>query len=100
LNAAGSSGNPGVRLVDPLGYLEFISLVSAARIVITGSGGCRRNRRSFVCRVSRCETTPSVRSRSHGTNTLIGSRPVDLVRTTFEALARHDSETTQSRRLP
>ena len=27
---------------------------------------------------------------SHGTNRLIGSRPVDLARTTFETLARHD----------
>ena len=28
---------------------------------------------------------------SHGTNTLVGSRPVDLARTTFETLARHDA---------
>ena len=27
---------------------------------------------------------------SHGTNTLVGSRPVDLARTTFDTLARHD----------
>src|SRR5262249_56043891 len=28
-----------VRLVDPLGYIEFMSLVSGARLLITDSGG-------------------------------------------------------------
>jgi UDP-N-acetylglucosamine 2-epimerase (non-hydrolysing) len=30
---------PGLRLTDPLGYVEFMSLVSSARLAITDSGG-------------------------------------------------------------
>ena len=92
LTAAGMSDSPGVRLVDPLGYLEFISLASAARIVITDSGGIQEE--STFLRVP-CLTLRDNTERpitvSHGTNTLVGSRPVDLAGTTFETLARHQS---------
>ncbi len=30
---------PGLRLLEPLGYLEFLGLMSAARLVLTDSGG-------------------------------------------------------------
>jgi UDP-N-acetylglucosamine 2-epimerase (non-hydrolysing) len=39
LMAAGLGSNPGVQVVDPLGYLEFLSLLSGARLVVTDSGG-------------------------------------------------------------
>jgi len=32
-------GMPGLRLVDPLGYLDFLKLMSSARAVLTDSGG-------------------------------------------------------------
>jgi UDP-N-acetylglucosamine 2-epimerase (non-hydrolysing) len=92
LKAAGLSDSPGVRLVDPLGYLEFISLVSAARMVITDSGGVQEES-TFLrvpCLTLRDNTERPV-TISHGTNTLVGSRPVDLAGTTFATLARHDS---------
>ncbi len=91
LNGAGLIDSPAIRLIDPLGYLEFISLVSAARIVITDSGGVQEES-TFLhvpCLTLRDNTERPV-TISHGTNRLIGSRPVDLARTTFETLARHD----------
>lgn len=39
LAAAGLVDGPGVIIVDPVGYLEFMSLVSGAALVITDSGG-------------------------------------------------------------
>jgi UDP-N-acetylglucosamine 2-epimerase (non-hydrolysing) len=33
------SAAPGLRLLDPLGYIEFMSLVTASRFVLTDSGG-------------------------------------------------------------
>jgi UDP-N-acetylglucosamine 2-epimerase (non-hydrolysing) len=92
LRGAGLSDSSGVRLVDPLGYLEFISLISAARIVITDSGGVQEET-TFLhvpCLTLRDNTERPV-TISHGTNTLVGSRPADLVRTTFDTLARHDA---------
>jgi UDP-N-acetylglucosamine 2-epimerase (non-hydrolysing) len=39
LAAAGLEKVPGLSVVDPLGYVEFISLVRGAAVVITDSGG-------------------------------------------------------------
>ena len=35
----------GVRLIEPLGYLDFLHLMSKARLVLTDSGGYRRRPR-------------------------------------------------------
>ncbi len=39
MEAAGLSGQANIRVVPPLGYLEFMALVSGASAVITDSGG-------------------------------------------------------------
>jgi UDP-N-acetylglucosamine 2-epimerase (non-hydrolysing) len=39
LAAAGLVDGPNLRIVEPLGYVDFLSLVSGARLVITDSGG-------------------------------------------------------------
>jgi UDP-N-acetylglucosamine 2-epimerase (non-hydrolysing) len=39
LEAAGLAEVPALRVVEPLGYIEFISLVRGAAVVITDSGG-------------------------------------------------------------
>jgi UDP-N-acetylglucosamine 2-epimerase (non-hydrolysing) len=39
LASAGLVPNQHLRIVDPLGYMDFVSLVSGARLVITDSGG-------------------------------------------------------------
>ncbi len=38
LNAIGEE-NPGMRLIDPLGHLDFLNCMSNAKVVITDSGG-------------------------------------------------------------
>ena len=41
LEAAGVADHPGVRILDPLGYADFHSLVRGASAVVTDSGGVR-----------------------------------------------------------
>jgi UDP-N-acetylglucosamine 2-epimerase (non-hydrolysing) len=92
LASAGLGDSPRIRFIDPLGYLEFISLVSAARIVMTDSGGVQEES-TFLrvpCLTLRDNTERPV-TISHGTNTLVGSRPANLARTAFDTLARRDS---------
>ena len=49
----------GMVLTEPLGYLEFLSLTSRARLVLTDSGGCRKRPRSWASPASPCARTPS-----------------------------------------
>jgi UDP-N-acetylglucosamine 2-epimerase (non-hydrolysing) len=39
LTSAGLLGHPGIHVIDPLGYLEFMGLVRGAAAVVTDSGG-------------------------------------------------------------
>src|ERR1700686_3287754 len=39
LAALSNRYHPRLRVIDPLGYLEFIHLLSSARLVLTDSGG-------------------------------------------------------------
>jgi UDP-N-acetylglucosamine 2-epimerase (non-hydrolysing) len=73
-----------VRLVEPLGYIEFMSLVAAARFVITDSGGVQEETTylGIPCLTVR-ETTERPITISEGTNRLVGiaaiGREVDNV---------------------
>jgi UDP-N-acetylglucosamine 2-epimerase (non-hydrolysing) len=88
VRAAGMNDDSPIRLIDPLGYLEFMSLISKAAIVITDSGGIQEET-TFLgvpCLTLRDNTERPI-TLSQGTNILVGSRPVDLTRTVIETLA-------------
>jgi UDP-N-acetylglucosamine 2-epimerase (non-hydrolysing) len=61
-----------VRLVEPLGYIEFMSLVTEARLVITDSGGIQEETTylGIPCLTAR-ETTERPITLSEGTNRLV-----------------------------
>jgi len=42
MNEMGFRPGPRVRLIDPVGYLEMVALVSSARLVLTDSGGLQK----------------------------------------------------------
>ena len=73
----------GVRVMPPLGYLEFLSLISGAGAVLTDSGGIQEETTALGVR---CYTLRPNTERpitiSHGTNTLLGDSPdaIDAVR--------------------
>jgi UDP-N-acetylglucosamine 2-epimerase (non-hydrolysing) len=67
-------GNGTVRLVDPLGYLETVSLVERSALVLTDSGGLQEETTvlGIPCLTARANTERPV-TISEGTNTLVAS---------------------------
>ena len=63
-------------LCDPLGYLEFLSLSSRARLVLTDSGGLQEESTALgiPCLTLR-ENTERPITIDEGTNVLVGSDP-------------------------
>jgi UDP-N-acetylglucosamine 2-epimerase (non-hydrolysing) len=70
---------PGVRLVDPVGYLDFLSLEADAAAVLTDSGGIQEETTflSVPCFTLRDNTERPVTIRA-GTNTLLGLDPARI----------------------
>ncbi len=74
-----SESGSGVRLADPLGYLDFLSLEADARAVLTDSGGIQEET-SYLgvpCFTLRDNTERPVTVRA-GTNTLLGLDPARI----------------------
>jgi UDP-N-acetylglucosamine 2-epimerase (non-hydrolysing) len=84
LQASGLS-SPGLRVVEPLGYLDFLKLLIHARLVLTDSGGIQEE--TTVLRVP-CitlrENTERPATMTYGTNVLVGTDPV-LIRAGINA---------------
>lgn len=78
-------GDGRLRLIDPLGYLDFIGLMERARIVLTDSGGVQEETTilGVPCLTLR-ENTERPVTITHGTNQLVGTDPARIV----EAWAR------------
>jgi UDP-N-acetylglucosamine 2-epimerase (non-hydrolysing) len=66
----------GVRLLDPIGYLDFLSLESDAAAVLTDSGGIQEETTylGVPCFTLRDNTERPI-TIEHGTNTLLGLAP-------------------------
>jgi len=65
-----------LRLLDPLGYVEFVGLMCESRVVITDSGGIQEETTvlGIPCLTMR-ENTERPVTISHGTNRLVGTNP-------------------------
>ena len=75
----GEADHPGVRLIDPIGYLDFLSLEADAAAVLTDSGGIQEET-TFLgvpCFTLRDNTERPVTVRA-GTNTLLGLDPARI----------------------
>ena len=86
LAAAGLDDHPGVHVLDPLGYLEFMALVQGAAAVITDSGGVQEETTLLrvPCLTLRPNTERPVTITS-GSNRLV--EPADLAAATAKACA-------------
>lgn len=71
-DAAGLGDHPRVRLLDPLGYVEFVTLVRGATAVVTDSGGVQEETTilGVPCLTLRPNTERPI-TISHGTNRLV-----------------------------
>ena len=63
-----------IRLVPPLGYLDFLQLMSCAKVVLTDSGGVQEETTILgVPCITLRENTERPVTLTHGTNVLVGS---------------------------
>jgi UDP-N-acetylglucosamine 2-epimerase (non-hydrolysing) len=69
-----------IRLVPPLGYLDFLQLMSHAKVVLTDSGGVQEETTilGVPCITLRENTERPVTS-EHGTNVLVGADPEKII---------------------
>src|SRR3989454_3178953 len=84
----GDQRQPQPRLVPPLGYLDFLCLLSQARLVLTDSGGIQEETTALgvPCLTLR-ENTERPITISEGTNLLVGTDPVKIVAAARDTLA-------------
>jgi UDP-N-acetylglucosamine 2-epimerase (non-hydrolysing) len=73
------TSTPGLHIIDPVGYLEFLGLEKTARLVITDSGGVQEETTYLrvPCLTVRDNTERPV-TVTIGTNTLVGRDPFRL----------------------
>ncbi len=77
----------GIAYLDALGYLDFIALMSRARLVLTDSGGVQEETTflGIPCLTLR-DTTERPATVTHGTNRVIGTDAVRIVDEALRAL--------------
>lgn len=75
LESSGARMDPGIHLIEPQGYLDFLRLMSQARIVLTDSGGIQEETTvlGVPCLTLRDNTERPV-TIDFGTNLLAGTR--------------------------
>jgi UDP-N-acetylglucosamine 2-epimerase (non-hydrolysing) len=80
-------GMKGLRVCDPLGYLDFLGLTSQARLVLTDSGGLQEETTALgiPCLTLR-ENTERPVTVTEGTNTIVGVDPERILSAASEAL--------------
>jgi UDP-N-acetylglucosamine 2-epimerase (non-hydrolysing) len=77
-----------IRMIDPLGYLDFLKLLSAAFVVLTDSGGIQEETTilNVPCLTLRENTERPVTLQA-GTNQLVGANPDRILRSYREVRA-------------
>jgi UDP-N-acetylglucosamine 2-epimerase (non-hydrolysing) len=78
---------PNLRLLDPLGYLDFMKLVAHARLVLTDSGGVQEETTvlGIPCLTLRDSTERPV-TVEQGSNVLVGLDPGRIIEAGLQAL--------------
>lgn len=88
-------GNKELRLIDPVGYLDFLRCMSSAKLVITDSGGIQEE--TTVLKVP-CITVRDNTERpvtvSKGTNVVVGRDPEAMRLEAFKVLDGHGKKGT------
>lgn len=81
IEEAGLTVPPTIRLIDPLGYIDFLSLTADARVVLTDSGGIQEETTvlGIPCLTLR-DTTERPVTVSEGTNRIVGTDRAEILR--------------------
>jgi UDP-N-acetylglucosamine 2-epimerase len=81
-------GLPNVRLIEPLDYFRFVSLMASSRFVVTDSGGIQEEAPALGVPVLVLrETTERPEALASGWNTLVGTNPDQIAQAISVALA-------------
>ncbi len=82
----------GLLVIDPVGYLDFLQLLSGARLVLTDSGGIQEETTvlGIPC-VTLRENTERPITVEMGTNTIAGTNPADIIKAASVVLDRTSS---------
>ena len=85
-------GIPNIRIVEPLGYLEFISIVSNSRVVLTDSGGLQEETTflKIPCITLR-KTTERPITVTDGTNKIVGNKSDHIIEAFNESIKENYS---------
>src|SRR5258706_3093212 len=85
----------GLMVIDPVGYLDFLQLLSGARLVLTDSGGIQEETTvlGIPC-VTLRENTERPITVEIGTNTIAGTNSADIVKAALAALANTPNQST------
>jgi UDP-N-acetylglucosamine 2-epimerase (non-hydrolysing) len=87
-----------IRLVPPLGYLDFLRLMSEAKVVLTDSGGVQEETTILgVPCITLRECTERPVTLVHGKNVLVGSNPEKII-TEFNRLYHDEQKAMRSPR--
>ncbi len=94
----GIAASERIRIVDPLGYLDFLRLYSEARLVLTDSGGIQEETTALgvPCITLRTNTERPI-TVSEGTNQIVGTDPERIVAAAVDVL---EGRRAVSRRIP
>jgi UDP-N-acetylglucosamine 2-epimerase (non-hydrolysing) len=92
-------GAGSLRLIEPLGYLDFLRLYSGARLVLTDSGGIQEETTALgiPCLTLR-ENTERPITVEMGTNTIVGTNTEKITRAAAKALDTEPSK--EATRVP
>jgi UDP-N-acetylglucosamine 2-epimerase (non-hydrolysing) len=88
-NDSNGSGAKKIRMVDPLGYLDFMCMMKNAALVVTDSGGIQEETTCLgVPCVTVRENTERPVTVSCGTNVIAGTKPESIRKAIREQLSR------------
>jgi UDP-N-acetylglucosamine 2-epimerase (non-hydrolysing) len=89
LDASTGTRASGLRFLPPVSYTDFIGLMSAARLVLTDSGGIQEEAvvLGTPCLTLREETERPI-TLTEGRNEVVGVAPAAIVKAAFARLAR------------
>jgi UDP-N-acetylglucosamine 2-epimerase (non-hydrolysing) len=89
----------GLLVINPVGYLDFLQLLSGARLVLTDSGGIQEETTVLgISCITLRENTERPITVEMGTNTIAGTNPANIVAAAFRAL--DNPPNTSALRLP
>ena len=85
--AESASRDSGIVILNPLGYLDFIKLMSEAKLVLTDSGGVQEETTVLgVSCLTLRENTERPVTVTQGTNLIVGTKKDTIVKAALEAI--------------